>query len=292
MALSKIAAPFVPFITEAIYINLRQQSMPDSVHLCRFPCYLKSEREFPLEEAMTSAQQVVSQGHALRKEHKLKVRQPLRLATIVSKDETILSFLKEQQNLIAEELNVKDILFDSDEEKYVFLIAKPNFRTLGKKIGQLMPAVQEAIGKFDRSQLQMLSSGHEVTLQINGESIVLTPEDVEVSRRVKEGFVASTINNFTIVLDTNLSEELLIEGLAREIINKINSMRRDQGFQVTDRIDVTIQGSPRLTECFIQYGEYISAEVLAKSFAFEATGDGTEWDLNGESAKIKVVKTV
>lgn len=291
MALSKIAAPFVPFITEAIYINLRHQSMPDSVHLCRFPCYLKSERELPLEEAMASAQQVVSQGHALRKEHKLKVRQPLRSATIVSEDKTILTFLKEQQNLIADELNVKELLFDGDETKYVFLIAKPNFRTLGKKVGQLMPAVQEAIGKFDKWQLHTLSSGSEVTLQINGESIVLTPEDVEVSRKVKAGFVASNINNITIVLDTNLSEELLIEGLAREIINKINSMRRDQGFQVTDRIDVTIQSSPRLSACFKQFGEYITAEVLAKSVAFAATEDGIEWDLNGETAKIKVVKT-
>lgn len=288
MDLCKIAAPFVPFITEAMYVNLRNHSMSDSVHLCRFPNYHPEERDIHLEQAMAAVQKTVSLGHALRKEHKLKVRQPLPKATLVSDDETVLSFLKEQQHLIADELNVKEIAFDSDEEKYVAFIAKPNFRTLGRKVGKLMPAVKEAIGGFNKSQLETLSAGDDLTIDVNGEEITLTPEDVEVSRKVKEGFVASNIDKITIVLDTNLSEELIIEGLAREIVNKVNSMRRDQGFEVTDRIHVKINSTDRVKQCYNVHGDYISNEILADSFTFDSIEDGTEWDLNGEPATIHV----
>lgn len=291
LELCKIAAPFVPFITEAMYVNLRNHSMVDSVHLCRFPTYKDSSRNIHLEKAMAAVQKTVSLGHALRKEHKLKVRQPLPDATLVSADPTILSFLKEQQHLIADELNVKEIKLASDEENYVQLIAKPNFRTLGKKVGKLMPAVKEAVGKFNKEQLEKLGSGEELELTVNGETIRLTPEDVAVSREVKEGLIASNAQEITIVLNTELNEALILEGLAREVINKVNTMRRDQGFAVTDRIEVSINSSERVKECYSRHGDYISTEILATKFSFNGVNEGTEWDLNGEMAKIVIKKS-
>ncbi|MEC7839760.1 MAG: isoleucine--tRNA ligase [Chlamydiota bacterium] len=286
--LCKIAAPFVPFITEAMYVNLRHDTSPDSVHLCRFPAYQPKERDLHLEEAMAAVQRTVSLGHALRKDNKLKVRQPLQKATLVSHNETVLSFLKEQQHLIADELNVKTVEFDTNEEKYVQLNAKPNFRALGKKVGKLMPKVQKTVNGFDRSQLEKLKSEGSITITIDGEEIELNTEEVEVSRSVKEGFVAANAGNITIVLDTHLNDDLKIEGFAREVVNKINTMRRDQGFNVTDRIRVSIDTSAAVKRSFDVHGEYISNEVLADSVTFVTVADGTEWDLNGEPAKIAI----
>lgn len=290
MNLCKVAAPFVPFITDAIYVNLRNHSMPDSIHICRYPQYNPDMRENHLEETMAIAQTCVSQGHALRKEYKLKVRQPLASATLVSTDEKLLSFLKEQQHLIADELNVKQVLFEADEEKYVKLQAKPNFRTLGQKVGKLMRPVQTAIAAFDRQTIETLSIGNSVTIEVEGESIEILPVDIEVSRVVLEGCVAANSGNLTIVLDTKLNDDLLLEGISRELVNKINSMRRDQGFAVTDRIAVTIDSSEYIKKSYSIHGDYISNEVLALSFNFGTCTDGTDWDLNGEKAVISIVK--
>lgn len=284
--LCKVAAPFIPFITEAMYINLRDLSMPESVHLCDFPRYRQEKRLFHLEETMDAAQKTVSLGHALRKEHKLKVRQPLAEATLVSNDPLILSELKEQQHLIAEELNVKNIHFDSDETKYVQLQAKPNFRSLGKKVGKLMKPVQTAIGNFTKNELETLKAGQNVTLHVEGETIVLSPEDVEVTRELREGFVAANTGAITIVLNTSLNEELLLEGLSREIVNKINTMRRDNQYAVTDRIHVSIGTTERVKKSYEIHKDYIDDEVLALSFNFNGTTEGVEWDLNGEKAVI------
>jgi len=284
--LCKIAAPFVPFITEAMYINLRNASMPESVHLCDFPRYREDKRLPHLEDTMDLAQKTVSLGHALRKEHKLKVRQPLAEATLVSNDLVILDDLKEQQYLIADELNVKAIRFDSDESKYVHLQAKPNFRTLGKKVGKLMKAVQTAINNFGKCELETLKDGNNITLQIEGETIILTPEDVEVTREMREGFVAANVGLITIVLNTTLNEELILEGLSREIVNKINTMRRDNGYAVTDRVHVKVNATERVKKCYDIHKGYINDEVLALSFSFNGTTDGLEWDLNGETAII------
>lgn len=284
--LCKIAAPFVPFIAEAMYINLRNAAMPESVHLCDYPYYRQDKRLPHLEETMDLAQKTVSLGHALRKEHKLKVRQPLAEATLVSDDLNVLEELKEQQNLIADELNVKAIRFDHDETKYVSLQAKPNFRTLGKKVGKLMKAVQTAINRFDKKEIEILKADQNISLDIEGETITLTPEDVEISRELREGFVAANIGPITIVLNTTLNEDLILEGLSREIVNKINTMRRDNGYAVTDRIHVTINTTERVQKCYEIHKEYIDDEILALSFSFNGTTDGQEWDLNGEKTVI------
>ena len=287
--LVKIAAPFIPFLSEAIYHNLRREGMSDSVHLCDFPAYQNERRDETLEQAMAVVQTTVSLGHSLRKENKLKVRQPLAAAHVASEDKRVLNFLKDQQHLIAEELNVKEIVFDIDEKEFVVLKAKPNFRILGKKVGKLMRAVQTAIDTFTHDQLTTLLNGGEVVLLVEGENVTLTPEDVQVERHVREGLVAANAGLITIALDTNLSEVLLLEGLAREVINKVNTMRREAGFEVTDRIHMELDATDRLKQCFDRFGPMINAEVLAVSVKF-GPSNGTAWDLNGENTIITLKK--
>ncbi len=289
LELTKIAAPYIPFISEAIYQNLRTDEMPESVHLCDFPTYQKTRRRETLEAEMEAVQVTVSLGHALRKEHKLKVRQPLLAAHLVSSNDRVLSFLKDQKHLIAEELNVKQVTFSQNENEFVSLKAKPNFRVLGKKVGKLMKAAQTAIEQFSQQQLLELLNGEAVVIHLEGQSIPLTSEDVQVERAVHEGLVAANQGLITIAIDTHLNEELLLEGLAREIVNKVNTMRRDADLAVTDRITMRIQTTERVMSSFQHFNDYICHEVLAVDVQFGPT-TGTEWDLNGEPTVIAISK--
>lgn len=285
LELVKIAAPYIPFVSETIYQNLRTPDMPSSVHLCDFPRYQQHRRREALEAEMQAVQVIVSLGHALRKEHKFKVRQPLPAAHLASSDERILAFLQDQQHLIAEELNVKKVTFSKNEKEFVSLKAKPNFRLLGKKVGKLMKAAQQAIEKFNQAQLHELLEGRTVEIDLEGHPLVLTPEDVQVERAVHEGLIAANQGLMTIALDTHLNEDLLLEGLAREIVNKVNTMRREANLAVTDRIKLSMQTTPRVIACFQQFHDYICHEVLAVDVQFEPCS-GTEWDLNGEPTVI------
>lgn len=285
--LSKVVAPFIPFLSEAIYRQLRQQKDAPSVHMCDFPIYNDALRDPVLEREMSYVQTVVSNGHGLRKEHKLKVRQPLAKAFVVTSDPEVFAALETQKSLIAEELNVKEIVYSQDEAAFVTLIPKPNFRILGKKVGKLMNSVQKEVQKLDRSQLNQLQKGNSLEITVEGEQVLLTPEDVAVERKVREGLVAATADSITVGLDTELTEPLLLEGYAREIVNKINTMRRDQGYEVVDRIRVVMQTSERVREGFEAHREYVMHEVLATDVMFEAC-EGTEWDLNGELSVIVI----
>jgi isoleucyl-tRNA synthetase len=288
ITLSKVAAPFIPFLTEEIFLQLRGDHDPESVHLCAYPKGEAKLRDCLLEKEMEATQSVVSSGHALRKEHKLKVRQPLKRTHVVTGDPELLAALKRQEALIKEELNVHEVLFSSDEEAFVKLVCKPNFRVLGKKVGPKMRFVQEKISQLGQKQMRDLLSGLEVAMDVEGEEIVLTAEDLAVDREVREGLVAKSEGEITIALDTALDEELLLEGIARELVNKINTMRRDQGFYVTDRIEVTLETTERVKQAFEKHGEYVCGEVLAVNVRF-ASCAGTEWDLNGEGAKISIL---
>ena len=289
MELTKIAASYIPFISESIYQNLRASDMPKSAHLCDFPVYQKDRRRETLEAEMEAVQMTVSLGHALRKEHKLKVRQPLRAAHLVSSDARLLSFLQDQQHLIAEELNVRQVTFSDDEKVFVSLKAKPNFRVLGKKVGKLMRAAQTTIEQLSQQQLLDILNGETVFIHLEGQSIPLTPEDVQVERVVHEGLIAANQGLITIALDTHLDEQLILEGLAREIVNKINTMRRDANLAVTDRIKLQIQTTERVISSFQQFEGYIFQEVLAVGVQF-GPSTGTEWDLNGEPTVIAISK--
>lgn len=287
--LTQVIAPFVPFISEAIYSNLRRASDPESVHLCLFPEYGAANRDVQLEEAMEVVQTVVSLGHSVRKEHKLKVRQPLACAYIATTNEKSLKLLEEHAQLIADELNVKGVHFTCDEHQFVQLKAKPNFRLLGKKVGKLMRSVQTAIDSLDHSLLDELLKGNNISLAIEGESVHISPQEVEVERIVHEGMVAANLGSTTIALQTELTDELLSEGLARELVNKINTMRREADLAVSDRIKVFIESTARVQASFEKHREFLCNEVLAVEVTF-GSSTGTEWDLNGETAKISIQK--
>lgn len=292
LELTKIAAPFIPFITEAIYSNLRNAAMPESVHLCDFPESIPQMRNMRLEKAMAAVQLTVSLGHSLRKEHKLKVRQPLSKAHIATADQELLDVLKEQQHLIADELNVKNVSFSSNDQ-LIQLHAKANFRILGKKVGKQMRAVQEAIENLDQKAMLELVAGQNIEICVGEENMVLTPEDIQIERKVSmslsQDFVVAHADKITISLDTTLTPELVMEGLSREIVNKINTMRRDANFAVTDRIEVKIEATPAVKAAFQCFEEYIINEVLATTVTFGVC-EGMQWDLNGEMTKIEIKK--
>lgn len=287
--LVKIAAPFVPYIADAIYKNLRQEEEPISVHLCNFPVYHSEWRIKSLEEGMASIQEVVSLGHALRKEHKLKVRQPLKNANVACSSFEHLQFLESQKHLIAEELNVKDVLFHKNDSEFVTLKAKPNFRVLGKKIGKKMQAAQKRIQELTLQEQEELLHRRSIKIDLEGEEIEITPEDVQVERIVREGLIAATAGEVTITLDTALDEDLILEGLAREIVNKVNTMRRENKFAVSDRISLKMDTTPKVQQAFEVHKEWICAEILAVQTDFGPC-DGAEWDLNGENSRIMVKK--
>jgi isoleucyl-tRNA synthetase len=289
LKLAKVAAPIVPFLSEAVYLELKTDAMPESVHLCDYPVYDGRLRNEELEKEVAAAQVAVSLGHSLRKEYKLKVRQPLPKAHLITSNGELLAALEKQTQLIADELNVKKIELHSDETKFVQWLAKPNFPVLGKKIGKLMPQAQKAIQAFDRKQIQLLSSGKKVQIEINGEVIDLEPQDVQIERKVKEGLAAGNEGDLTVALDTSVDDALLQEGLARELVNKINTMRREMGFEVTDRIRIRMQTTPRVETCFSQFQKYITGEVLAVDVQF-GPSKGTVWDLNGEETVIELQK--
>lgn len=289
LILSKVAAPFIPFLTDAIYKELRVAGMEESVHLCKFPEYDRALRDEELEKEVEAAQAAVALGHSLRKEYKLKVRQPLAKAHLITSNQELLASLKKQSQLIADELNVKEVELHSDEAKFVQWIVKPNFPVLGKKIGKLIPQAQKVMQGFDRNQIQRLTSGKTVVVEIGGEKVELEPADVQIERKVKEGLAAGNEGELTVALDTELNDALLEEGLARELINKINTMRRDMEFEVTDRIRICLQTTPRVKSCFDKFGKEISHEVLAVEVKFGPC-EGTPWDLNGEETYISIHK--
>jgi isoleucyl-tRNA synthetase len=287
--LVKVAAPFVPFIADTIYQELRKDSEPESVHLCDFPTSEKQWIDDTLELEMASVRSAVSMGHALRKEHSLKVRQPLASAHLVSSDAEVLAALKRQENLIKDELNVKTIEFHTDESAFVQVSAKPNYPVMGRKVGKLMKAIKAPIENLSLEEIDTLASGGSITLDLGTDQVAITSEDVEIVRNVKEGVVAASEGAITITLDRELTEELLVEGLARELVNKLNTMRREGGFEVQDRIKVTIDTTERMKSAFETHHDYVCHEVLATDVTFHKNF-GTEWDLNGETATISIQK--
>ena len=289
ISLTKVAAPFIPFLSEAIYKELRTEDMAESVHLADFPKYNPALRDEGLEREVLAAQSAVSLGHALRKEHKMKVRQPLPKAHLITTDKELLESLEKQKQLIADELNVKEVELHSDESGFVQWHIKPNFPVLGKKIGKLIPLAQKTMEGFTKEQIETLVTGSSLSVEIGGEKVKLDPADVQIERKVKEGIAAGNEGALTVALDVTLNDELLEEGLAREIINKINTMRREMGFEVTDRIHICMQTTPRVIASFKKYGDFISHEVLAKDVEFKNC-EGVAWDLNGEQTTIAIEK--
>ncbi len=290
LQLSKIAAPFVPFISEEIYRNLRTDDMPESVHLCDFPMPQDDKRDMELELEMELVMTVVRLGRLLRSEHNLKVRQPLSQIHVISRNKQVIERLKVLSDIVLEELNVKDVVFGEDELRLATLKGKADFKRLGPRLGPNVKKAAGVIAQLDDQALETLVRGGEISVAIAGDEVTLGPADVLVERIPHEGLVVASEGELLVALETELSAELVAEGLAREFVNKVQNMRKSSGLEVTQRINIKFTGDVELCKAISDLGDYVKLETLTIDCkSVEAAPQGAiEWDLNGHACLISV----
>jgi len=261
--IAQLTAPAAPFIAEEIYINLNKvtgREKYESVHLSDFPGYDYIDKT--LEEKMDIAQKVVYLTRAMRAKNNLKVRQPLRKMMVVTGSSQKDALMK-MKDVILDEVNIKELLVLDDDSEVVNKTAKANFKSIGPKYGKQVKAIAAAVPNFSRSEIKMLEEGKSVPLNINGEVINLTIDDVEIISSEIKGWLVESEEGVIVAVDTELNDELIAEGLAREFVNRIQNLRKDSGFDVTDRIFIKFSGSKKLVESILSFSSYISAETLA-----------------------------
>lgn len=285
--LSKVAAPFCPFISEQIYQNLRGASDPESVHLCDFPTADAVARDIRLEEEMAIVQRVVRLGRQLRTDKDLKVRQPLARLHIVSADSRVREALAGYAEIIKEELNVKDIAFGDDETALANLTLKADFKRLGPRFGARMKAAAAAISALPMTLAAALARGESVDFTLQGETVPLSPEEVVIRREPREGLVVSAEENVVVALETALNAALLAEGLMREFVSKVQALRKEANLEVTQRIEVTFCADDEVAAALDAWQDTILEEVQGDALiAGEAVGDPI--DLNGHEIHIVI----
>ncbi len=285
------AAPFIPFITESIFRDLRTSDMPESVHLCDFPEPENSRFDPDLDERMQTAITAVSLGRYLRTQNQLRVRQPLRKAVLVSAEPDVRQQLDAMAAVIREELNVKETEIHEDEETLVDLHPKANFKELGPRLGKKMPQAAEAIGKLDQDAIRSLRNGEMVQVALNdGDEIRIGASDVIIERHEKEEFPVANEGSITVALDTALDEEILQEGWAREIINRIQNLRKEAGLYVSDRIEVLYSVPQDIAPAIERFGEHIANETLAVRLQVSELGEEHELSVNGRECRFAINK--
>jgi isoleucyl-tRNA synthetase len=287
---SKIIAPFIPYIADGIFRSLRQDTDHQSVHLAIFPEVDVDYRDIELENQMDLVLSTVTMGRALRAKHQLKIRQPLPKIFLVTHDPEAKHVLENLADLITDELNIKEIIITPDEEELVNLSAKANFKTLGRKLGKQMKIAANAIAELNLDEIKKLQNGENISLMIEGGTLEISLEDVLLQRQEKEGLLVETDNRLTVALDTELSENLIQEGFAREFVNKVQNMRKEMDLNVMDRINISYYASAKLNTALENFTEFVSTETLADQLQLQETPQGTEWDLNGEPCKILVAQ--
>lgn len=290
---TQVAAPFVPFISETIYRNLRTPNMPESVHLCDFPQANADHRDTDLEADMATVMTIVRLGRLLRSEHNLKVRQPLSTLHVVSRDQDILQRIETYADIVLDELNVKQIVFDDQETEMASLSAKADFRRLGPRFGPQMKQVAAAIAGMDDQQVLDLSCGTSVSIAVGEETTQLEPDDVIIERTPKQGLVVATEDCLLVAIETRLTPELIQEGLAREFVSKVQTMRKEASLDVTDRICITCCCGESVQAAIDLQREYVASETLCMEIrsAEDVPPTAQEWDLNGQVCHI-LIETV
>ncbi|HIY29082.1 MAG TPA: isoleucine--tRNA ligase [Firmicutes bacterium] len=288
---AKAAAPMIPFMTEEIYQNLVRnldKTAPESVHLCDFPVCDESLIDEELERQMEQVLEIVALGRAARNEANLKIRQPLAKMYVRAEFVSDPMF----QTIMTEELNVKSMEFVSDASSFTNYTFKPQLKLLGRKFGKQINEVRTALAALDGAKAKKeLDETGKLTLTLSTGETSLTEEELLIETSQMEGFASITDRGVTVVLDTRLTPELIEEGFVREIISKIQSMRRDADFDVTDHIAVTMEGSEKVCEIAQKYVDAISRDVLADSLTVgKAEGVVSQWDINGEDAVFGVAK--
>ncbi len=277
--LSKVAAPFTPFIAEEIYTNLRGANDPESVHLCDFPTANAAARDLALEKRMAAVQTVVELGRRLRADNDLKVRQPLSAIRVAGAD------VKGLEDLIMDELNVKKVEYVSDETELCDVSYKANFKTLGKKCGSKMKAVAAAIAGLGTDG----GSGAPAPWPKVIEGVEIALDDVIITRSPKAGLVVASEGATVVALETTLTPELVAEGLAREFVSHVQAMRKEADFEVTQRIALRVEADAEMRAALEAHRGYVTGETLALALDFgEVSAEAT--DLNGHAVKIAVAK--
>ncbi len=289
--LSKLLAPFIPFISEEIYQNLKQEHMPESVHLNDFPTADESMRDLELERKMNLVLKAVSMGRALRTKYNLKIRQPLNAIHIVSPEDSEHQVLQELNELIKEELNVKNIIYDKNETELVDYKAKPNFKILGPKLGKNMKKVAAIIDKLNSNELRDILNGKPYKIITDDINIELTENEIIIQRIEKEGLLIENDGTLTIALDQKLTPELIAEGLIRETIHKIQTIRKEKKFDVADRIKIYFKASENLRKAIEQFKQYLMNEVLATELIEVDDAEGlTQLKINDEEIYLQLEK--
>lgn len=291
--ISKLTAPFAPYISEELYQSLNSVTKKEefeSVHLAYFPGAEYTDKK--LEDKMAIAQKVVYLARSMRAKANLKVRQPLSKIMVVV-DESKREALSEMKDVILEEVNIKELIVLKNDADIVSKSAKANFKSIGPKFGKKVNPVANAIKELGKDEIAALERGEEVKVNAGGEDIGISKEDVEIISTEITGWVVETEEGVTVALDSELSEELIAEGLAREFVNRIQNMRKDAGFEVTDRILIKFDGSGKIVYAVNSFSDYISNETLADSIDKKEDHNGgfsQDWKIGEFDCSIQIEK--
>ncbi len=291
VTIAKAAAPMIPFMTEDIYRNLVcsiDKDAPESVHLCDFPTVHEEMINEDLEAAMEEILDIVVLGRAARNTANIKNRQPVGTMYVCSNVE----LAGDYRTIILDELNVKELVFRKDLSEFTSYTFKPQLKTVGPKYGKLLNGIRTHLTEMDgRKAMEELETTGSLSFDISGSNVVLSKEDLLIDMAQMEGYVTEADNRVTVVLCTDLSEELIEEGFVREIISKIQTMRKEAGYEVMDRIHVSSSGNSRIQDLMERHGEEIRKDVMASDILFaETKGYVKEWNINGETVTLGVEK--
>ncbi|MCQ2516278.1 MAG: isoleucine--tRNA ligase [Saccharofermentans sp.] len=287
--LTRLCAPFVPFVTEEVYQNIVRSVSPDapeSVHLCEFPVADESLIDANIEKEMDIASKVVVLGRAARNASAMKNRQPLGTIYVVSDS----PLDEEYQNIVLSELNIKKYEALSDATTLMDFKFKPQLRTCGRKFGPKLNSAKEVIAALPGKETVKALEAGSITIEVEGESFEMTKEDFLVETVQLEGLSTQEDKGITVSLDIKLTEELIVDGFVREMISKIQTQRKETGLEVTDRIALTYTGNDKLASIIEAKKDFIASEVLAVSVEAGCDGNTKEWDINGEKLTIGVKK--
>ena len=290
---AQVAAPVIPFITESIYLNLRNENDSESVHLCDYPVYNEKFRDEQLEFKMDTVQKAVSMGRSLRYQYNLKIRQPLKSVELVTRNPEEKKVLLEMEDSIREELNVKKVVFHEREDELVEYQAKANFRTLGKELGPLMKAASVKIAELEQEAIQSILDGSTLSIEVEGKNVELTIEKIIVERLEKANLKVVNDGTLTVALDSEITEELKLEGYVRDLVRGIQNLRKETGLAVTDRINLVLSGCEELNKAYSAFADYISNETLADKIDWQEKSDSSFTEIEADdktwSAKLEKV---